>query len=155
MELLALILIGPPVLLAVAGVCLLLKRFKRLPARINPWVFGALLWTIATGGLIAIDRIHELVARPWRLQLAHLGKQYGTPLDLRAYSADGFQDVLFQWSFQLTPAQVTELRGRCGEVTEAWGHKGCVLYSWHGGEYDDESRLLLLSGDHLYIAETA
>jgi len=153
METLALIGVGLLGIVVVAPVALLLKWLKLLPAGVGALLAGGMFWAILVGGLFASNYIGELIVRPWHLQAAHLGGQYGTPLNMRRYSASGFQDLVFETSYQLSPAQAARLRARCGKDTQAFGLSGCELYSWQGG---DESTLILLSSDNqLHIVELA
>lgn len=134
----------------------LLHWLKLLPAGVSARLAGAILWSVFTGGAFLANYVEQLVVRPWRTQAAHLGAQYGTPFNLRRYSASGFQDVLLETSYQLSPAQAAKLRLRCGRPTRAFGLSGCALYSWHGGKYDEEALVILLSSDgQLHIVELA
>jgi len=156
MELIALVVFGIPCAIAAAVVALLLRWRKWLPAGVGPVRFGGILWSILIGGFFAQSYIDEMVVRPWRIQAAHLGGQYGTPLTLRRYRVTGFQDLLFETSYQLSQAQAAKLRTRCGAPTYALGYHGCTLYSWQGGEHGDESMVILLSPDNqLHIVEAA
>ncbi|NYT39456.1 hypothetical protein HZY97_01695 [Sphingomonas sp. R-74633] len=153
MELFALMLIGPLLLPLAALAWLLLRRLRLLPPGAHPLILVTLLWAMLTGGVFAGMELDELVARPWRLQAAHLGAQYGTPLDLRRYTVSGFQDVDILWIYQLAPDRAAKLRTRCGKPTWIREYHGCELYgSWI--EAQQRGTQIMLGGDRLYLSES-
>lgn len=152
----ALILVGPLALIAAVLIGVPLKWLKLVPVGVTPVRASVMLWAILVVGFVAESDFEEMVVRPWRYQAAHLGGQYGTPLNMRHYYAAGFQDFVLQTSYQLTPAQAAQLRPRCGKPTQAFGLSRCELHSWWGGKYDDEALVMMLSRDNqLHIVEIA
>ncbi len=150
MELLALIIFAPVLAIVATPVCWLLHRFKLLPAGVHPAIAFGIIWMAMIGAVFAQSAVAEMIVWPAKFQAKHLGQQYGTPLNLRSYSASGFQDVIFEYVYQLDPDQVRALQRRCGRHTASFGHAGCVLFEENG---DQQGSQIMLTGDQLYIMD--
>ncbi|MBX3565071.1 MAG: hypothetical protein KF730_10905 [Sphingomonas sp.] len=150
MELLALIIIGPLLALIALPILWLLRRFKLYPAGVHSAIVYGIIWMTMIGAAFAQSALAEIILWPAQFQAEHLGGQYGTPVTLRRYAASGFQDVTFEYTYQLRPEQVRALQARCGRRAVSLGHEGCVLFEESG---EQRGSLILLTGDQLYIME--
>jgi hypothetical protein len=151
-ELLGLIIFGALAVPVAALAAFLLSFFRLLPMGVPAWLAGLMVWPMLVGGVFLQSYVEEMVRIPARHQAEHLGRQYGTPLNLRRYLAAGFQDFQFEWEYRLSPTEVAALRKRC--VDRSWrpGQAECVLYQhWDGG---DGTLDIVLRGDRLLILET-
>jgi hypothetical protein len=111
---LALIFIAIPGSLIVLIMAYAVARlFKLMPTGMSfDWLALPTLG-LAAGGAIAGFTVEEFVIRPFQLQDEMLGRQLVTPLTLRSYSAWGFQDPGWTWTYEIGAAQASQLAHHC------------------------------------------
>jgi hypothetical protein len=83
---------------------------------------------LAAGGFMTVSVVEEFVIRPIQLQDELLGRQVVTPLALRRYQAQGFQDPGWSWTYSVDPALAAQLAHRC-RVDPFFGRGTCASVS--------------------------
>jgi len=148
---LASIVLFIPVLVIAAVAVLILRKFAFVPKGPRGLLALPLLILWGYSILLSWSAFEMLILYPTILQRDYLGAAYGTPLSLRFYEHNGFQDPMDEWRYRLSAEDTRTLRRRClPEPAGASGTGDCTLYLHQDGT---SSATVGLRRDELRITE--